>query len=260
LLVKSIIAHKTINDKLKIYLIIKIVKYTMFELTNYQKKKYDHICRFLISKIDVRDTKTYLQLLIGYAGVGKSTLIKYIVESNIIPQNRIICVAPTHKARKILQNLLPDIPTTTLAGFLSKKPDGLLAAKKNFIYENSLDNKNKKDLVNGFIIIDESSMIDNYDFDKIVEYARLNLAKVLFVGDNLQLPSPGQRLSVDGEYMVKSHSNVFNLENIIVMKKIVRQSADNPLVSEVCDKIRQNIDFRYKKTTYVVVFLFLIIC
>ena len=213
----------------------------MFELTKYQKKKYDHICRFLISKIDVRDPKTYLQLLIGYAGVGKSTLIKYTVESNIIPQNRIICVAPTHKARKILQNLLPDIQTTTLASFLSKKPDGRLAAKKNFIYENSLDNKDKN-LVNGFIIIDEASMIDNYDFDKIVEYARLNLAKVLFVGDNLQLPSPGQRLSVEGEYMVKSHSNVFSLENIIVMKKIVRQSTDNPLVKEVCDKIRQNID------------------
>ncbi|EAX32547.2 putative protein traI (plasmid) [Coxiella burnetii 'MSU Goat Q177'] len=114
----------------------------------------------------------------GYAGTGKSTMLKTLQDalsqSNIINKESIIALAPTHKAVKELQS--KGIEAQTVKSFL--------------VGEAHLSLNNYRHLDNKLILLDESSMVGNRDFQQlqsIVEKAKN--CHCAYIGDKAQLLS-----------------------------------------------------------------------
>ena len=115
-------------------------------------------------------------IITGGAGVGKTTVIKSLIEcySMHYNTNHILLVAPTGKASRRLAEKT-NMPASTIHKALRKSPED------SFVYYNS----NRK-LPYRLIIVDESSMIDTalmYDLLCAVD----KTAKIIFVGDHNQL-------------------------------------------------------------------------
>ena len=115
-------------------------------------------------------------IITGGAGVGKTTVIKSLIECYGMHYNtnHILLVAPTGKASRRLAEKT-NMPASTIHKALRKSPED------SFVYYNS----NRK-LPYRLIIVDESSMIDTalmYDLLCAVD----KTAKIIFVGDHNQL-------------------------------------------------------------------------
>ena len=116
--------------------------------------------------------------LAGYAGSGKSTIIKKILDEY---QHNVVVSAPTHKAKKVLMNTT-GMNAQTLHSLLGLRPDV------------DLDSFNPNDPEFGsiaepkigdydFVVIDEASMINQDLYNMIVEKTKETKVKVLFMGN-----------------------------------------------------------------------------
>jgi hypothetical protein len=165
--------------------------------------------------------------LAGYAGTGKSTCIKKILDEY---QHHVVVSAPTHKAKKVLMNTT-GMNAQTLHSLLGLRPDV------------DLDNFNPNDPEFGpiaepkisdydFVVIDEASMINQELYNMIVEKTKDTKTKVLFMGDPAQIPPVGEKESV----VFNQKTNEFHQ-----LTKIERQNDTNPIFS-VSDVLRNNLN------------------
>jgi exodeoxyribonuclease-5 len=167
--------------------------------------------------------------LSGYAGTGKTTIIKKIIDEST---DSIIVSAPTHKAKDKISE------TTQESGITLHK---LLGLKPNV----QLDKFKPSDMqfqvlgdptINeyGLVIIDEASMI-NKDLLEIIEaLVEGSDTKVIFMGDEAQIPPVGEKASeVFVRYMKEGTSHQ--------LVETQRLTDGNPL-GPVYDKIRNNLD------------------
>jgi hypothetical protein len=167
-------------------------------------------------------------VLAGYAGTGKSTCVKKILDES---SRNIIVSAPTHKARKVIESTTHH-DGKTLHALLGLRPDL------------DLDDFNPNDpqfapiassTINdyGLIVIDEASMINQELFDMILTKTQAG-TQILFMGDPAQIPPVGEKESV-----------VFKDDNINChwLTKIERQNDDNPL-SFIYDSLRNNLEMK----------------
>jgi hypothetical protein len=165
--------------------------------------------------------------LAGYAGTGKSTIIKKVLD---FYHYGVVVSAPTHKAKKVVMNTTGK-DGQTLHGLLGLRPDV------------DLDNFNPNDpkfnpiaipriTDYNFVIIDEASMINKELYDLITEKTLKSRTKVLYMGDPAQIPPVGEKESV-----------VFNQTNGLFhqLTKIERQNDTNPLAF-IYDALRNNLD------------------
>ena len=157
-----------------------------------------------------------LFMLNGRGGTGKSTIIRKITES--YPGSRYIGITVSHKAKKVLGRVIGRKRVTTVASSLvirlndqtgEFKPDHFLRRKKGIPLQ-------KYDL----IIVDEASMISQELFDEIIEFKK-PIAKVIFLGDNSQLPPIGSN----------KVSPVFELPNKYTLTEKMRQAATSPIIN-----------------------------
>jgi len=165
--------------------------------------------------------------LAGYAGTGKTTMIKKILEKY---RGGVVVSAPTHKAKKVVMNTTGK-DGQTLHALLGLRPDV------------DLDNFNPNDpkfnpiavpkiTDYNFVIIDEASMINQELYDLILEKTKGSRTKVLFMGDPAQIPPVGEKESV-----------VFKQTEIELhqLTKIERQNDTNPLAF-IYDALRNNLN------------------
>jgi hypothetical protein len=165
--------------------------------------------------------------LAGYAGTGKTTIIKKVLDNY---HYGVVVSAPTHKAKKVAMNTTGK-EGQTLHSLLGLRPDV------------DLDNFNPNDpkfnpiaipriTDYNLVIIDEASMINQELYDLILEKTKDSQTKVLFMGDPAQIPPVGEKESV-----------VFNQVNgeIHWLTKIERQTDTNPL-AYVYDALRNNLN------------------
>jgi hypothetical protein len=207
-------------------------------LTNDQSEALSRILEFMHSKV-----MGQFMLLEGKAGTGKTTLMKMVVRYNNkmgSSRLRILAAAMTHKARKVIEKALNEggmitIPSKTIANLLKKQRlNSYLGHKKFGAGGNSMADFD-------FIIVDEASMLNDIDLEKLIEAARLHKTKILFIADAAQIPHPTQRLvNLAPDLLVKADSAVFKLKNRANLKEIVRQKEGNPVL-DVALHIRNNL-------------------
>lgn len=174
----------------------------------------------------VNSGKETMMTLSGFAGTGKTTLLKEIIRHI---KGSTAITAPTHKAVRIASNMV-GITGQTIHKLLGLRPNVSL---ENFDYNNpQFDPKGNRYIKNyHLIIIDEASMI-SYDLHKLLkDEAEEFRVKILYVGDECQLPPINEKQSV-----------AFRNPNIVRLSTIVRQENDNPLIF-LLTKLREDIKY-----------------
>jgi hypothetical protein len=165
--------------------------------------------------------------LSGFAGTGKSTIIKKILDKYRLG---VVVTAPTHKAKKVISNTT-DKEGKTLHGLLGLRPDVELS---DFNPNEPQFSQIAAPRINDYnlVIVDEASMINKELYKLILDQIKDTKTKVLFMGDSAQLPPVGEDIS-----------QVFLDKSIGLhqLTKIERQKDTNPLLLTF-DFIRNNLD------------------
>lgn len=170
--------------------------------------------------------------LTGSAGTGKTTLLGVLLK--MLPKNyqhsRVCICAPTHKAKKVLQQKTKWKNSETLQALLGLKLDTEITDfDVNDPKFSLIGDRKIKDY--DLVLIDESSMI-NTDLKNTIEDACKSTGTlILYIGDTLQL-NP-----------VKEYSISLTLTNPVHrydLTQIVRQNKDNPLII-LLDTLREDI-------------------
>ena len=208
----------------------------MKTLTLDQEEALHGILEFI--KKPIIECKDCSTILYAAAGCGKTFLTRHIADK-LRGSYVIAGVAPTHKARKVLDKFLNDktfykIKTMTVASLLGKLRSHSYIGTKNYKETNS-----KIHLYNLFII-DEVSMINDEDIKKIVSYAFKFKRKMLFVGDKYQIPNPVQHYILEDGMAYKADSNIFNIPGFELTTNL-RQKENNPIIP-IYLEIRKAID------------------
>ena len=168
-----------------------------FEPTEGQSIVLYHLAAFLLS---LKENPTYI--LRGYAGTGKTTLMKALVKALPSIGMRYVLMAPTGRAAKVLSSYTGQGASTIHRRIYQAKtyPDGSIRIVKS-------ENKSKDTL----FIVDEASMIgEQKEFggssllDDLLGYVFSGeRCRLLLIGDTAQLPPVGSTASpaLDCEYL-----------------------------------------------------------
>jgi exodeoxyribonuclease-5 len=177
-----------------------------------QEKAVEAIVKWLNS-----DGLTYT--LQGAAGTGKTYTVQYLLPK--IPFNSVCVSAPTHKALKVIEK------GSKLQG---KTIQSLLGLRPEENIEN-INVRNFKQLAKPtagnyrLIILDEASMLNQDLFDLLIYVCGKTNTKILFIGDEYQLPPVSRRAGIQ-------LSKVFDptaVNGISTLRIPARQKEDNPL-------------------------------
>ncbi len=175
-------------------------------------------------------------VLRGHAGTGKTSLIKYIhsaylktlpllklVDPKAIPKEWAF-TATTNKAAEALQNSI-SLRTTTIHSLLGLVVNQNYTTGESYIFKK----KDAKPVVDGIIVVDEASYIDDNLLTLILNSTPKS--KIIFMGDANQLTPIGlHETPVFNKGYPEAHLN-----------QVVRQSTLNP-IQAVCAGFRNTIE------------------
>jgi hypothetical protein len=226
--------------------------FSAYELTPGQTTLIDELEKFLT------DNSTCF-LLKGYAGTGKTFMMKGLTDFLSANKRSFRISAPTGRAAKVISQKTKHKAYTIhksiysskdLKEFKVKEEDGTETYK--FYY----DLKNNEDPANTVYIIDESSMLSNvysegeffrfgsgYLLRDLIKYINFDNndhnKKIIFIGDNAQLPPVNMNFSpaLDGKYL-KENCNIESKE--FELTEVVRQKADSGILHNAT-KIRESL-------------------
>ncbi|GIU70107.1 MAG: hypothetical protein KatS3mg002_1343 [Candidatus Woesearchaeota archaeon] len=208
------------------------------KLNNQQKEALKYLSAFLQLKEEYNDKMTTKEkfeewkrnnvfTLMGYAGTGKTTIIKYIKD---VSNSKFLFTAPTHKAKGVLKGLISDAPVETLHRALGFLPDFDIRTAN---LSNINTAKKRPSIISYYnvIVIDEASMINETMYDYLLKEAYDYGMKIIFMGDPAQLPPVNEKKS-------KAFTDVYN---IYELTEVERQQNTNPL-SFLLEDIRDNLE------------------
>ncbi len=156
-------------------------------------------------------------VLAGYAGTGKTTLLKHVVCENLqlVPDESVAFVTPTGKAATVL--IRSGIPATTLHKLIyqsiAEEQQIEINGKKITVEKLSFKRRESIDKGIKLIVLDEASMVSDEILYDLTEFG----VKILLCGDNAQLPP------VEG-------FNGFLQTPDYTLTAIVRQQQGNPII------------------------------
>lgn len=156
-------------------------------------------------------------VLAGFAGTGKTTLLKHTVTQTLklVPDESAAFVTPTGKAATVL--IRSGIHATTLHKLIyqsiAEEVEIEINGKKVKVEKLSFKRRDSIDKAIKLIVLDEASMVSDEVLMDLSEYG----AKILLCGDNAQLPP------VEG-------LNGFLTAPDYTLKTIVRQNLGNPII------------------------------
>lgn len=206
------------------------------ELTNLQKKIFEQIKAFMKS-----DSSVFI--LRGYAGTGKTTMIKVIADY-LSQSGDVELMAPTGRAARVLEQKTEHKAVTIHKAIynkvciVSKKVKDIADSEFKFVFPIRSTTFGR----NFVAIVDESSMVcsrkiehelfvfgtDNLLQD-LLTYVRPNFGgKVIFIGDPAQLPPVGENVSnaLRTEYFQDLGLKVNEAE----LTEVLRQKGDSVIL------------------------------
>ena len=202
-------------------------------LTEDQQQALNGILEFIDTPVN--NFKDCTALIYAAGGCGKTFLTKHIADK-IKSKYKIAGVAPTHKARKVLDRFLNQttspfakintstIKTMTVASLLSKM------RTHHYIGVDHYASAGSKVNLYDIFIIDEASMINDEDIKSMINYAFTYKRKMIFVGDKYQIPNPTQAYIIKDGLAYKGDSIIFNIKGYELTNNM-RQKEGNPIVS-----------------------------
>lgn len=216
------------------FLLENLVQNLGYEPTDDQFKAIESFANFFLSS----EHKVFL--LNGYAGTGKTTLIKSITKLLTTIEYPYILLAPTGRAAKILANYC-----NTNAYTIHKYIYRQLSAE-DFSFE-----LNYNPLRQAFFFIDESSMLSNeateynifgsgHLLDDLLEFVFMHHKnKIVFIGDTAQLPPIGSNehpALKPQTFENKGFSTLY-----VELKEVIRQEK-NSCIYKNATALRENIE------------------
>jgi exodeoxyribonuclease-5 len=165
-------------------------------------------------------------VLLGFAGTGKTTLMRVVVREMLEAGKRVAVCAPTNKAVSVLERNIRaaaiEAPCLTIYKLLGLTPGSDDEKRKP-----KRVGKNKA-LHYDVVILDECSMVSS----DLMEWINKDLRRhfVLYVGDPAQLPPVGEKLS-----------ETFATPSCSMLSEIMRQASDNPVIALATD-VREMIE------------------
>ena len=171
------------------------------------------------SKRNNNTVNDLLYTLDGAAGTGKTTIVRAFLQGLKLSSSKIAVTAPTHKAKKVIQ-AATDYNSQTIQKLLGLRPD---VEMDDFDINKPVFSPWGEDEIQfyKYVIIDESSMLNEEAFKLITKRAIKYKVKIVFLGDAFQLPPIN-------EYISKVFSEVVNKSTLTTN---VRQSEDSPMIS-----------------------------
>lgn len=170
-------------------------------------------------------------VLSGYAGTGKTTLLKHTLTEtlNLTPDESAAFVTPTGKAATVL--IRNGIPATTLHRLIyqsiPEEQEVEVNGKKIKIERLKFKRRESIDKSIKLIVLDEASMVSDSVMWDLLEFG----VKMLLCGDNAQLPP------VEG-------FNSYLKNPDFTLRTIVRQQLDNPII-KLSEMAREGIYIPY---------------
>jgi len=184
-------------------------------------------------------------ILKGYAGTGKTFLVKRIIEyiTTAYPSRRIAITAPTNKAVHVLNKNTPFADKSAVFEEYNEP-------KKRIVYstihkllglKESISNTGVQSFVTGkdtdltkykYLILDEVSMLNDDLFEKLMVFK--DKVKLIFMGDPAQIPPINSEHCAP--FQEKCEYNLMRLE----LTEIMRQKGTNAIV-DTSMLLRQNL-------------------
>ena len=166
--------------------------------------KQEEGLKIAVDRFNKREKYTCIS---GYAGTGKSTLVKYIVSALGLKNEQVAYVAYTGKAANVLKN--KGCPNATTAHKLLYNSRPLPNGKYIFVPKVSLDPFLR------LIVVDEVSMLPKSLWDVLMRH-RIH---VLACGDPEQLPP----INKDDTHDILDHPHIF-------LDQIMRQAEESEII------------------------------
>jgi predicted NAD-dependent protein-ADP-ribosyltransferase YbiA (DUF1768 family) len=225
--IKPIISADTKKDQELIKKANEQIKNTKYELfpgvgaNVKQTEALDKLTDFLKAPIDKSEKTQSTFVLVGRGGTGKTTIVKKIVDE--FPGKIVVGAAVSHTAKNNLKKSLKGKTVKTISAVTGLENKNTIRDKFN---DTTLERAD-------VIIIDECSMIDTATMNRIYELANPN-AKIIFMGDNVQLPPIKEKSSPTFDAATKPEYNAKLTERM-------RQGEDSPIVP-LSDIVAENIE------------------
>ena len=215
-----------------------------FKLNEGQEKAKKEVLDFLKS-----DNPSMTHSLIGYAGTGKTTVLKEIFDE-FISKNRfqtVVFSSPTHKANAVIKQKNEDYDVKTIHSLLGLRGDQSLEEfdvnDMKFIPQGAPDKP-------GVLVIDESSMINDSLFEMIK--SSLPNTKILFVGDEAQIQPVKQATkskALTSTDKTSSLTQVMRAENNEVLEESMSVRANGDF--SYTNKTKQGVEFLNKEVDFL---------
>lgn len=210
-----------------------------FDTTSGQKTLLTKLSEFVLG-----EHTDHIFVMKGYAGTGKTTIVRSLVQALPAVNAKAVLLAPTGRAAKVLAGYTQRQAFTIHKKIYFRRP----TAEGGFAFQLQQNLH-----VNTVFIVDEASMISNTGglsqgglfgagslLDDLIEYVFSGTnCKLIFIGDTAQLPPVGMDVSpaLDIEYLKASY--YFQVD-WFELTDVVRQSNDSGILSNATT-IREQI-------------------
>lgn len=187
-------------------------------------KKQEEGLKIAVARHKNREKYTVIS---GYAGTGKSTLVKFIIDALDVDQNKVVYATYTGKAAEVLRKKgNPNAMTLhkLLYDSIPRQGGGFIRIPK-------------KQLDYSIVVVDEVSMVPKTMVDMLLKHK----VYVIFLGDPFQLPQ------ID-----KKETHTLLDKPHIFLDQVMRQAAESEII-QLTMKIRngEQIDFMSGKEVII---------
>ena len=204
------------------------------------------------------DSSVQVFMLKGYAGSGKTTILKGLVEYLKAVEKDFALMAPTGRAAKVIREKTGQEAFTIHKSIYSYEDMVEIEEGDSFYYYYKI--RNNVDVTGKIFIVDEASMLSDaksedeffrfgssHLLSDLITYTRVDhenvKSKIIFVGDPCQLPPVGDNSSKAFEAAYLNDKFTLSSEET-EMKEVKRQGGESGILKAAA-KIRKSISARF---------------